>query len=96
MQSMRLVARQPCQFTWKQVPNLHRTHWGSRYKPSFVLGTTESQEDACGADAERRRALLAGDEVSNRALNCCVSILETVSFEVWVSPQYTCKARRAN
>ena len=54
--------------------------WGSMCKPSSTLGTTESQEDACEADAERRRALLAGDEESKRALNCSVSILKDRAF----------------
>ena len=66
------------------TPNHHliptQNTWGPRCKPSFTLGTTEIQEDACGADAERRQALLAGDEESKTALNCCVSILEDSTF----------------
>ena len=50
----------------------------SRYKPNSIVGTTVSHEEAWGADTERRRALLATEEASNRDLKHLRSIHEMV------------------
>ena len=60
------------------TPNHHRiatqNSLGSRYKPNSIVGTTVSHEEAWGADTERRRALLATEEASNRDLKHLGSI----------------------
>ena len=36
------------------------THWGPRWRSSPVAGVTNSQDEACRADIDKRRCLICG------------------------------------